>query len=113
MFRVWTKKAGWEQFLRLLKSIVKSVGLVKNGQRFSIIGVVLGIPIVVIALMIMLELNQEINWTNERLKEVEYSELLIDLLQDVQQHRAYTISYMSSKQHSAINLEDKQLDISR
>src|SRR5690625_6760630 len=84
-----------------------------DAQRFSFIGIILGIPIIILTLFFISNLNQDIKWTDDRLQGVQYSKLLKDLLQDVQQHRGLSISYLNGNEQKQLQLEEKQFDIDR
>src|SRR5690625_4665719 len=102
---------GWESLLKLFKPVINFMDNLSDDQRFSFIGMILGIPIIILTLFFISELNQEIQWTEERLTGVQYSKLLKDLLQDVQQHRGLMIGYINNELDFEHRLKEKQIDI--
>src|SRR5690625_3079422 len=90
----------WGYFLQLFKPIIKMMGNLKDGQKFSFIGVILGIPIFLLTLVFITELNEDIKLTDERLIGVSYSKQLKDLLQNVQLHRSYSINSFAGDKDS-------------
>src|SRR5690625_1832796 len=94
--------------IKHLKNLIKNIN---NDQIFSLIGIILGIPNIIVSLFLVINLNQEIKWTNDRITGVQYSKLLKDLLQDVQHHRGFVIGYLNEDQDLGERLKEKESDI--
>lgn len=80
-------------------------------QKFAVIGGVLGIPILIMSFMLLSTTNKEIDTIQKRQVGTEYNTLLKDFLQDVQQHRAISVSVISGDASAKPKQEEKQSEI--
>lgn len=76
--------------MRLFNPIINVFRKMNDGQKFSFIGTILGIPIIVLTIIVLSSLTDEMNSMKVRLHGVYYETLFKDLLRDVQQYRLYT-----------------------
>lgn len=99
--------------MRFFDRVVGMLNSLNYGYRFGLIGLLLGFPIIFMALMIVGDLNQDIASMEERQVGMHYNRLLKDLLRDIQQHRGMTQLYLSDEESSKSSLEKIQLNISQ
>lgn len=99
--------------MRFFKPVTTMMNRLKYVQQFSFIGLVLGVPIIVMVFMFINDINNQIEGIEKRQEGAAYNTLLKDLLQDVQQHRGYSISYLIGNSFSAILMKEKQVKIQK
>jgi len=97
--------------LKLFNPITYLMNKLNNEQRFSFIGIILGIPIIVLTFLIIADLNRDIRWTDEHLEGIQYTKLLKDLLQNVQQHRGLIIGNVNNELYDFAEIKDMDADI--
>src|SRR5690625_3162168 len=93
--------------LKLFTPYINLMRRLRNVQIFSFVGLILGVPIIIAASFVIVEMNKEINEIKERQIGAEYSKLLKELLHHTQQYRGITISLLSGIEFSPNDQELK------
>ncbi|PLT35638.1 hypothetical protein CUU64_03270 [Bacillus sp. V5-8f] len=99
--------------MKLFKPTVGLMDRLKYIQKFGLIGGILGIPILIMAFVLVNNMNKEIEVLETRINGTEYNDLLKHLLQDVQQHRALSVSFLSGEASIESELTKKQAEITK
>ncbi|MFP9130849.1 methyl-accepting chemotaxis protein [Niallia sp. BSM11] len=97
--------------MKIFLPIIALMNRLKYIQKFAVIGGILGIPILIMSFMLLSTTNKEIDTIQKRQVGTEYNTLLKDFLQDVQQHRAISVSVISGDSSDKPKLEEKQAEI--
>lgn len=99
--------------MKIFVPIIALMNRLKYIQKFAVIGGILGIPILIMSFMLLNTTNKEIKTVQKRQAGSEYNEVLKDFLQDVQQHRAISVSVISGSSSDKPKLEEKQAEIQK
>ncbi|MHA6250418.1 sensor histidine kinase [Oceanobacillus sp. CAU 1775] len=98
--------------MKLFKPITKLMRNLNSRFKFSFIGIILGIPIVLMTLGVTLDLNEDIKIIENRELGIQYNILLNDLLQETQQLRGLSSIMLASDSEESFQIEEKQQTIS-
>lgn len=81
--------------------------------KFSLIGGLLAIPIIVMIATFVTDINDNLSSLEKRKTGAEYNQLLKKLLQDTQQHRGLSVGFLSGESSYKEELDKKQEDIAK
>lgn len=81
--------------------------------KFSVIGGLLGIPILAMVLTFVLDINDKISSLEQRKVGAEYTYQLKNLLQETQQYRGLSVGYLNGENSYRDKLADKQGEIEK
>lgn len=98
--------------MRMFEPIITMLNRLKYVQKFSVMILVFGIPVILISILYMQHLNKEIHDNELRQKGAYYNVLLKDLLKDTQKYRGFSVSYLSGNDYFEKALEWKKASIS-
>src|SRR5690625_665007 len=98
--------------MRMFEPIITMLNRLKYVQKFSVMILVFGIPVILISILYMQHLNKEIHDNELRQKGAYYNVLLKDLLKDTQKYRGFSVSYLSGNDYFEKALERKKTSIS-
>ena len=98
--------------LRFFAPVISLVNRLKYAQKFTAIGSVLAIPIIIITFLFLSQLNSEIEQMSKRKAGADYNIVLKDLLQKVQQHRALSVSLVGGDLSAQDKVNQKRREIS-
>lgn len=99
--------------MKIFVPVIKLMNNFKYMQKFSIIGGILVIPMMIMAFMLLTEMNKDIKTIKERQGGAEYNARLKDFLQDVQQHRALSVNFTSGDASVKSEMEKKQEEVQK
>jgi len=91
--------------LRLFTPIINFFRNLNDTQKFSFIGIVLGIPIIVLTIIFIISLNQDIRLTEKRYHGTHYNYLIKDLLKHTEQYR-----YQRMLDHRHLSHQNEELE---
>lgn len=97
--------------MKIFNPIISLMNRLTYFHKFNFIGLFLGIPIIILTFILLTNLNEEVNGNLERHKGAKYNQLLKNLLQDVQQHRGITVSFLNGDKTFEVKMKDKQTEI--
>ncbi|HWK21762.1 MAG TPA: HAMP domain-containing methyl-accepting chemotaxis protein [Ureibacillus sp.] len=98
--------------MKLFKPIVKLLNNLKFVQKFSIIGVILLLPFAIDSIILLSNSNSKVEKAEKQYSGIEYNQLLQEVLQNVQQTRALTVSATQGDNSVKEDLVSKQETIS-
>ena len=82
---------------QLFTPVIKALNAMKYWQKFVLIGGILALPLFVMLAQIVGDLHTEIAGDRQRMLGAQYSEAVKRFVQDVQQHRALTVSFVNGE----------------
>lgn len=80
---------------KLFMPIIRLLNRMKYVQKFTLVGILLAIPIIFTSAILLVDINDKIEQMTQRNEGIEYNLILKDLLQTVQQTRGLTVSFVS------------------
>ena len=105
------KHLGGNITMKFFKPITYIMNRLKFVGKFSLIGGLLAIPILVLTFILVTDINENLNILEKRQTGSKYSQLLKDLIQDVQQHRALAVGLLGGDASFKEEMESKQEEI--
>lgn len=97
--------------MKIFNPIIFLMNRLKYVGKFSIIGGLLAVPIIVMLFIIISNINDNLSIIEKRQSGAIYNQLLKELLQDVQQHRALAIGFLGGNHTIKDKMEEKQQEI--
>lgn len=99
--------------MKLFKPMIYLMNRLKFVGKFSLIGGLLAIPIIVMIATFVTDINDNLSSLEKRKTGAEYNQLLKKLLQDTQQHRGLSVGFLSGESSYKEELDKKQEDIAK
>jgi len=96
---------GEDHLLKIFAPIIKILKNLNDAQKFSFIGIILGIPIIALTLFFIIILNSDIKVTEQRYHGAHYNYLIKDLLKETQEYR-----YQAMLHHRDLNKQPDKLE---
>ncbi|WP_426454685.1 methyl-accepting chemotaxis protein [Paenibacillus sp. S-38] len=95
------------------KPVILLMNRLRYLQKFALIAGILAIPLALMAWNLIGNKTDEVNKLQLRQKGAKYDSLLKDVLQDVQQHRALSVSVLNGDVTAKANMQKKQEEIEK
>ncbi|WP_080847452.1 methyl-accepting chemotaxis protein [Cytobacillus gottheilii] len=96
---------------KIFKPVTSLMNSMKFGAKFSLIGALIAVPIIILLYLYLTDINEQLTASKTRQIGAEHSVQLKNLLENVQKHRALSVSLLEGDSSFKNQIEEKQSEI--